>query len=197
MSVWSSESHLLVFARFLWYSHPKLFWFSGTLRKMARKLKVECRLMWENEPACFMPPVPFRRYGLVWMGSCVCTCSALSHWILMLTFLREGITCIREAKRCTRNYEAQSYFCLKSHAFFGIFMDYLLLHTGFLIPNPWPWPYSRSWSHLLLAPENMSRKHALLGKHPLGMKQLLFSHSISNQLWEMRLLCLYLWEDLI
>ena len=71
------------------------------------------------------------------------------------SLLREGVTCLRGAKISMRNHETWIHFFLKSE-YFGIFMDYLLLHTGFLVPISRPWPYSKSCSRLLLAAEHVS-----------------------------------------
>lgn len=65
------------------------------------------------------------------------------------SLLREGVTCSEE-----KSWNLNPFF-LKSE-YFGIFTDYLLLHTGFLTPVSRPWPYSKSRSHLLLAAQHIS-----------------------------------------
>lgn len=62
---------------------------------------------------------------------------------------------LRGAKISMRNNKTWIHFFLKSE-YFGIFIDYLLLHTGFLIPVSQPWPYSKPCSYLLLAAEDTS-----------------------------------------
>lgn len=54
-----------------------------------------------------------------------------------------------------RTHETWMWFFLKSKCF-GIFMDYLLLHTGFLISFSQPCPCSKSCSHLCRAAEHVS-----------------------------------------
>lgn len=109
--------------------------------------------------------------------------------------LREGVTGLRGAKISTRNHLTWIHVFLKNE-YFAVLMDYQLLPTrSFLEPISQPWQYRKPSSHLLPAARQLrGKEHIPLGRTPFGHSKVLYSHSASNILRDMKILCLFQWH---